>query len=99
MAYVKQSWVNGVSPVSASRLNHIEEGIEAAVDQETADATYVRSVNGIPVDPETGNVNVAASGGGSSGIHLDTDGVPYFDPSISGGAAIVADTDGVPYLA
>ena len=30
MPYQKQSWVNGVSPVSASRLNHIEDGIAAA---------------------------------------------------------------------
>lgn len=34
--------------------------------------TYVRSVNGVPVDPETGNVNVSAGGG--SGISLTDDG-------------------------
>lgn len=40
MAYTKQSWVNGVSPASANRMNHIEEGIAAALDKEDADATY-----------------------------------------------------------
>lgn len=32
MAYTKQDWVNGdaTKPVSATRLNHIEDGIEAA---------------------------------------------------------------------
>lgn len=69
MAYTKQSWVNGVSPASANRMNHIEEGIAAALEKEDADATYVRSVNGVPVDPQTGNVQV--SGGGSASFTED----------------------------
>lgn len=52
MPYQKQSWVNGVSPVSASRLNHIEDGIAAALSQEDA-AAYVifRDTAGNPLPP------------------------------------------------
>ena len=52
--YNKQTWVDGVSPVNAERLNHMESGI--------ADA--VRTINGNSPDA-TGNVDV--SGGGASG--------------------------------
>lgn len=32
MAYVKQTWVNGQSPLNAERMNHIEEGIRKVSD-------------------------------------------------------------------
>jgi lysophospholipase L1-like esterase len=43
MAYTKQEWQNGdpTTPLSAARLNHIEEGLAAALDAESANATYV----------------------------------------------------------
>ncbi|MBT56588.1 MAG: hypothetical protein CMF72_24710 [Mameliella sp.] len=41
--------------------------------------------------------------GGTQGLALDTDGVPYFDadydPEVPATLALVLDTDGVPYLA
>lgn len=37
-------------------------------------------------------------GGGSGGIFLDADGVPYFDTTASGGGSIALDADGVPYV-
>ena len=30
MAYEKQTWTDGVSPLNAARMNHMEEGIAAA---------------------------------------------------------------------
>jgi len=30
MAYEKQHWINDVTPLNASRMNHIEDGIEDA---------------------------------------------------------------------
>lgn len=32
MAYEKQTWEDGVSPVNAERMNHIEDGIEQAAN-------------------------------------------------------------------
>jgi hypothetical protein len=41
---------------------------------------------------------LSGAGGGSSGVLLDADGVPYFEPGVAGGPTIQADTDGVPYF-
>ena len=58
MPYQKQSWVNGVSPVSAARLNHIEDGIAAALLQEDADGLYTRVAqsNTPPPEPSVGDL-------------------------------------------
>jgi hypothetical protein len=48
-----------------------DAGIAALVDDPTSetkatlDTTYVRSVNGVLVDPETGNVEIEAGSGGT----------------------------------
>lgn len=34
MAYVKQTWVDGTTPLDAAHLNHMEEGIEKGVQAE-----------------------------------------------------------------
>lgn len=60
MAYTKQTWVDGTTPIDAEHMNHIEDGIEAAssgqsaqmflsVDEPIADidAVYDASENGI----------------------------------------------------
>lgn len=39
MAYTKTNWVNGTTPINATNLNHIEDGIEA-VDTTTTMLTY-----------------------------------------------------------
>jgi hypothetical protein len=60
MAYVKQTWVDGQAggtPVSAARLNHMEDGIEAA--STGGGAGTVTSVNGVGPDG-TGNVVITA---------------------------------------
>lgn len=49
--YNKQTWVDGVSPVNAERMNHMESGI----------ASSVRTINGNSPDA---NGNVEVSGGG-----------------------------------
>ena len=111
---LKTNWVKGET-VTAADINALAEaantggasdaGIAALVDDPTSetkatlDATYVRSVNGVPVDPATGNVEISTGGGGSGGgVFTDTDGTPYFDTSTSGGTSIATDTDGVPYF-
>lgn len=82
MAYTKQSWVNGVSPASANRMNHIEEGIAAALDKEDADATYAPIPEGTPTgskflrDDNTWAPPPAGGGGGFGdlGMTYDADG-------------------------
>lgn len=50
-----------------------------------------------PADPATvGYVTQALAAAGRGGISLDTDGVPYFDPT--GLGVLALDTDGVPYF-
>lgn len=61
MAYEKQTWIDGKSPLNAERLNHIEEGL----------ANLVASVNGVAPD-ENGNVEITVSGSGVNNIELDT---------------------------
>lgn len=76
MAYSKQTWTNGPdggTPLSAARLNHIEDGIEAAA--QTADAalpteggevTGVVTVNAVGTDEEPPDVLV----GGNTGLNI-----------------------------
>jgi hypothetical protein len=49
MAYTKQDWVNGdaTKPVSATRLNHIEDGIEAAHDLAEAGGGATGTAGGV----------------------------------------------------
>lgn len=49
MTYTKQTWADApatTSPITADRLNYIEEGVQTA--QETADAKYAKPGSGIP---------------------------------------------------
>ena len=57
--YNKQTWQDGVSPVNAERMNHMEDGIAGAV----------RTINGATPDA---NGNVEVSGNGSGGT-VDVD--------------------------
>ena len=63
MAYEKQSWVNGVSPVSAARLNHIEDGIEAALLKEDADTEYAPVERALPTGGTAGQMPVKTNSG------------------------------------
>ncbi|UJQ86698.1 hypothetical protein SEA_JALEBI_5 [Gordonia phage Jalebi] len=76
----------GRESVYLQQMKVIRDEIPGRLSQAALDATYVRLE-----DYEPG-------GGSTSGIHLDTDGVPYFDPSTTGGLSVLADTDGTPYL-
>lgn len=42
MAYTKTTWVNGQTPINATNLNHIEDGIES-VEQEIPDVKNTQS--------------------------------------------------------
>ncbi len=42
MAYTKTNWVNGTTPINATNLNHIENGIES-VEQEIPDVKNTQS--------------------------------------------------------
>ena len=79
MAYTKQSWVNGVSPASANRMNHIEEGIAAALEKEDADATYAPVSRALPAGGSAGQVPVKTGGS-----------VVWQDPPSSGGPVLPA---------
>lgn len=84
MPPLKSNFVKG-QDVTAAFINELAEavntgglsdaGIAALVEDPTSetkatlDTTYVRSVNGVPVDPQTGNVQV--SGGGSASFTED----------------------------
>ncbi len=39
MAYIKTQWLNDETPLNADNLNHMEEGIEEAVDATEIDAS------------------------------------------------------------
>lgn len=62
MAYQRPSIVAGVTRATKAFFENIFDGLDERPTQAVADATYVRSVNGVPVGPD-GNVTVAASGG------------------------------------
>ena len=91
MPPLKSNFVKG-QDVTAAFINELAEAANNALSQEDADATYVRSVNGVPVDPETGNVNV--SGGGGSGISLTDDGTGMFTIN-SGSTGLTDDGTGL----
>lgn len=68
MAYTKQTWTDGPdgdTPLSAARLGHIEDGIEAAAD--TADDAVPASANSVAITrPSTAQVRVTPSGNASN---------------------------------
>jgi hypothetical protein len=82
MAYTKQTWANdagGGTPLSAARLNYIEDGIEAAhADADTAEAaaaaldtrldTAEADIVALEADVADHETRVAALEGGASGI-------------------------------
>ena len=87
--YNKQTWVDGVSPVNAERMNHMESGI----------ASSVRTINGNSPDAN-GNINV--SGGSSGGTNENTQSsevvttIEELTAKISAGAKVItlaADAD------
>ncbi|MCK0517852.1 hypothetical protein [Williamsia sp. DF01-3] len=90
----KSNWVKGQT-VTAADLNELAEAANNALSQEDADATYVRSVNGTPVDPVTGDVEVdgALPAGGSTGQVLTKlpDGPGWTTPATGGGSGGVLD--------
>lgn len=57
MSYEKQTWVDGVSPLNAERLNHMEEGIKTL---DNGLLSCVKSVNGVVPDA-SGNVKINVS--------------------------------------
>lgn len=73
MAYSKQSWADGPSggtPISAERLGHIEDGIEAAA--ETADAALPKTGGTVTSDlTVAGMLNVSASASMTFGSSAD----------------------------
>lgn len=50
MSYEKQIWIDGVSPLNAQRMNHMEEGIETAHNQSTVSVDTTLSVEGAAAD-------------------------------------------------
>lgn len=89
--YVRQTWVNGIgggTPISADRLNHMEEGIEDPVSS-IPDATYVR-VNEGPLsllDPRiaadnTGVVDASAKLTLAIGMLSSRGGKIYIPPGV-----------------
>lgn len=69
---VPQPASQSFSDTAVAALMTVATATRAAIDARVhavADATYVRSVNGVPVDPQTGNVQV--SGGGSASFTED----------------------------
>lgn len=57
MAYEKQTWTDGVSPLNAARMNHMEEGIAAAGEGIT--------VQSVIQSPDDGGSNVVTFSDGS----------------------------------
>ena len=43
MAYTKTNWINGQTPINATNLNHIEDGIEAALEKTSVKTTATQS--------------------------------------------------------
>lgn len=84
MAYTPQTWTNGVSPVNASRMNHIEAGIElldnGKLDVTEAASTYV-SVGETHVDVAAyaDDLGAALTAGPTAGVyHLNK---PLYEPT------------------
>lgn len=74
MTYTKQTWVNGsagATPISADRLNHLEDGIDAAETQSHASGTYAPlaspaltgspTIGGIAAETTTGSAAKVAA--------------------------------------
>jgi len=71
MAYSKQTWTNGVSKLNADRMNHIEDGIEAAATK----------ADNIASGAEAANKAVNVQGGGTVDCNLLKVGGVTFDPT------------------
>lgn len=96
MSYTKQNWVNGAeggTPVSASRLNHIEDGLEAAAAVADASATAVAS-HVADSDPHPqyvlGSTTITAGTGLQGGGDLTTNRTLSADPAYIKSTAISA---------
>lgn len=101
MPYEPQTWVNGVTPLSASRLNHIEDGIAGALSEEDADATYAPKAGtakgwapsvlysaGTAVLLPDGTTGTRISGGTSRSTYDATEKLAWLIASGSGGGAV-----------
>lgn len=67
MAYVKQTWTDGVSPLNAARMNHIEAGIaavDAAVGQGGGGGSI--TITDIVMSPVDGGSNVVTFSDGNT---------------------------------
>lgn len=66
MAYSKQTWINGESPLAAERFNHMEDGIENAEEKTTFEnktgttvsVTLADKVNSVITDENTSTINI-----------------------------------------
>lgn len=73
MTYVKQNWLNGAAgstPISASRLNHIEDGIEAAATSVGFSVTTYGAVGDGVIDSTAAFVAARAAAGPGQTIHV-----------------------------
>ena len=81
MAYVKQTWVNGVTPIDAAHLNHIEEGIENSLQSDELEGAVS---NALAQAKASGEFDGADGKDGKDGVngqdgYTPVKGVDYFD--------------------
>lgn len=75
MAYIKQNWENTpnkTTPISASRLNHMEDGIGNALTEHQ----QLKTINNLSLIG-TGNINIQGGGEGGTSNHDELNNLEY----------------------
>lgn len=85
----------GAAVIVQAQLSGRVAAAQAAIAQVNAAVAELNEITAARVG------ELIAMGAGTQGLALDTDGQPYFDPTITDPPtlALVLDTDGVPFIA
>ena len=96
MAYTKQTWVDGTTPIDAEHLNHMEDGIEAASSGQSA--PMFLSVDE-PITDVDSVIDAFENGTIIIGIHRRAEAnKEYIDTSLSVGVNLLAKTISVDFV-
>lgn len=103
MTYTKQTWVDGVSggtPISATRLNHLEDGVLAAVSDALLVAlvsppfTGTPTINGVTAETTTGAQARATVAQAAAATDATAKTTAVLAPDLDGGTAASGVTSG-----
>ena len=93
MAYKKQTWVDGVTPLDAEHLNHMEQGISQLSEEIGAVPENVALLEDVTVDEASGDfIPVLSPNGTEYRLSIGDDGVPVIKNA--NGATVWSGTSG-----